>query len=121
MGRTWLTSALIMMILIFTLTGICISGPEKGKGSSNSNKQSIETSTRGKERAEKRHQLKEERNLGIEGGEDKKDKKEGNNKEKRNHNSDDIDDDNNEKKATSGEEQKSPKGKWWEIFKKREP
>ena len=105
----------------------------------NTNKQSLETSTRGKERAEQRHQMKEEGPLGKAGevvvdDDDDEDKEEKEKKEKkaqkkekgeknkdkdRDHDdSDDDSDDDDKEESTSGEESKTKKRRWWEFYKK---
>ena len=89
--------SVLIVVLVFLATSICFAGPGKSKGSSNTNKQSLETSKRGKERAEQRHQMKEEKKIGNEG--------------------DDSVDDEDE---SSGEKlQKETKSRrWWEFNKK---
>ena len=49
--------SVLMVVLIFFVTSICIAAQGKNKGSANTNKQSLETSTQGEERAEQRHQM----------------------------------------------------------------
>ena len=49
--------SVLMVVLVFFVTSICFAGQGKNKGSGNSNKQSLETSTQGKERAEQRQQM----------------------------------------------------------------
>lgn len=128
---------LLIAVLIFFVTSICVAAPGKNKGSSNTNKQSLETSTRSKERAELRQQIKEEKGLGKEGDdsaekddedEEKEEKEEKEKKEKKeksekskddNDSSDDSDDNSDDKEDNlSDEEPKPTKGKWWEFFKK---
>ncbi len=47
--------SVLLVVLMFFATSICIADSGKNKGSANSNKQSLETSTQGQERAEQRH------------------------------------------------------------------
>jgi len=107
--------SVLMVVLIFFVTGIGVAGQGKNKGADNTNKQSLETSTRNKERAEQRHQIKEGGEFGKEGSasvgngrEDdekkgKKDKKKGKDKK-------DIDD-NNSDDEEKGKKEKKKKGK----------
>ncbi len=122
---------LLIAVLIFFVTSICVAAPGKNKGSANTNKQSLETSTRSKERAELRQQIKEEKGLGKEGedsaenadGDEEKEKKEKKEKSEKskddNGSSDDSDDNSDDKEDNlSDEEPKPTKGRWWEFFKK---
>ena len=56
----------LTIILFFFATCFCTVawGKKKESANVNSNKQSLETSTRGKERAEQRHQVKEKMEVG---------------------------------------------------------
>ncbi len=47
--------SVLLVVVMFFVTNICIADSGKNKGSANSNKQSLETSTQGQERAEQRH------------------------------------------------------------------
>ena len=66
--------SVLITILIFFVTSICVVAPkaadnllkDENMSSEHTNKQSLETSTRGKDRAEQRHQMKEEGELGKE-------------------------------------------------------
>jgi preprotein translocase subunit SecF len=133
--------SVLMVVLIFFVTGIGVAGQGKNKGADNTNKQSLETSTRNKERAEQRHQIKEGGEFGKEGSasvgngrEDeekkgKKDKKdiddndsddeEKGKKEKKKKGKENNDDTENKEGSSSDEEpQKETKRRWWEFNKK---
>jgi len=69
--------SVLLVVLMFFAMSICIADSGKNKGSVNSNKQSLETSTKGQERAEQRHQAKE-------GGDDSVDEDNDGEKEKKN-------------------------------------
>jgi len=59
--------SILITSLIFFVSSICFAASDRNKGSGNSNKQSYESSTRGGERVEQRHQVKEEKEYGREG------------------------------------------------------
>ena len=124
MKGQWFFSVLFVVLVIFVST-VCFAAPGKNKGSESTNKQSLETSIRGKERAEQRHQVKEEGALGkaadvsaSDGDDEEKEKKgkEGEKKEKNkdkskesddsavNADDDDDDDDEKEKREKQGKE-----------------
>lgn len=52
--------SVFIVILIFFVTSICVAAPNEKEDSVNANKQSLETSTHGLERAEQRHQMEKE-------------------------------------------------------------
>ena len=69
--------SVLSVVLVFLATSVCFAGPGKSKGSANTNKQSLETSKRGKERAEQRHQMKEGGNDSTVDDDDEQEKKKG--------------------------------------------
>jgi hypothetical protein len=87
----------LMVVLVFFVTSIGVAGQGKNKEADNTNKQSLETSTRGQERAEQRHQMKEEGEFGKKSddsdGDDGEDKeKKGKKKDKKEKDEKDIGD-----------------------------
>ena len=128
---------LLIVSVVFFVTGVCVAAKGKDKGESSTNKQSLETSTRGKERAEQRHQMREERELGREddGANDDKDKKkekkdkkksqgDKNKKVDKEGDEDGVKEkDSNDIKASASEEKAQDENKsrrWWEFYKKSE-
>jgi len=108
--------SVLMAALIFFAASICIAAQGKNKDSANTNKQSLETSTRGKERAEQRHEVKGNGESGKEGdesiGDDDDEEKKWKKKQKveKNRDGNDYDDDGKEKRNKK-QEKKGGKSK----------
>lgn len=104
--------SILITSLIFFVSFICFAASDSNKGSGNSNKQLYESSTRGEERVEQRHQVKEEKEYGREveksvddddDDSEVKEKKKG--KETKNTDDYDSDDEDNKKDDDSDDEE----------------
>jgi len=128
--------SLLVLFLAFFVAGVCVAEKGQKKGTAGTNKQSLETSTRGKERVGQRHQMKEERELGKNDDVDnddkaikkeQKEKKEA--KDDKNKKDDDSGDDGEKREVSDdmktsspddGSQEENRSRRWWDFFKKSE-